>query len=244
MERALVEVRWAGTRFISDGKQARKTNDKTMAHTVFVLGRKPGSITEINNAISSAHCPNCGAPASGGDTGTCDFCGALLNDGTRGWILLATVSPADAGAMLRGPAAPPPVPGNGDASIPSSAGLLRWMVCLAIADGEISPDEMTMLRAGAQRNGVPEEKLDEMIAAARQNQLHAPEPANQQEGEQWIRVLAREALADGKITSEEFQLLRATGTKIGLVDYDINQIVKETRAQMLAEAKSALRNRG
>ena len=91
---------------------------------------------------------------------------------------------------------------------------------------------------------MPEEKLDEMIAAARQNQLHAPEPANQQEGEQWMRSSAREALADGESHQRRIPASPPTGTKIGLVDYDINQIVKETRRRCSPRRRAQLRNRG
>jgi hypothetical protein len=56
----------------------------------------------VAKGISSAHCPNCGAPESGGITGACEFCGTALNDGSNGWVLDNILSFADpeAQAML------------------------------------------------------------------------------------------------------------------------------------------------
>jgi hypothetical protein len=71
-------------------------------HTLFVLMRKATAKTEIAKGISSAHCPNCGAPESGGTSGACEFCGTALNDGSNGWVLdniLAMNDPA-ANALL------------------------------------------------------------------------------------------------------------------------------------------------
>src|SRR5204862_8155335 len=66
LDRAFVEVRWSGTRFAANGGKPKRTGEPTLARTAFVLARKAGSKTEISQTISSAHCPNCGAPDTGG----------------------------------------------------------------------------------------------------------------------------------------------------------------------------------
>ena len=56
--------------------------------------------SEVNLAISSAHCPGCGAPEKGGTSPACEHCGVTLNDGRHGWVLTAVRSPQEAHALL------------------------------------------------------------------------------------------------------------------------------------------------
>ncbi len=77
-ERVLVEIRWSG----------QGTRGAVIGRSLFVLGRSPGSQTDSGKSISSAHCPNCGAPDAGGTSNACEYCNTTLNDGKHGWILL------------------------------------------------------------------------------------------------------------------------------------------------------------
>jgi hypothetical protein len=77
-ERALIEIRWSG----------RRAGVPVVARTLFVLGRKAGSQTDAGKSISSAHCPNCGAPQSSDMSNACDYCHTTLNDGAHGWVLV------------------------------------------------------------------------------------------------------------------------------------------------------------
>ena len=103
LDRAVVDVYWTGRRFTTgnDGAPPRPGPESTV-HTLLVLGRRADAVTEVAKGISSAHCPQCGAPESGGVGGSCDFCGAVLNDGSHGWVLVDLL-PADspAAATLR-----------------------------------------------------------------------------------------------------------------------------------------------
>jgi hypothetical protein len=101
VDRALVEVRWSGTPMVAgpDGAPPRP-NGPTAAHRMlFVFIRDAEAKTEVAKGISSAHCPNCGAPESGGTSGACEFCGTALNDGSHGWVLDATLGLADGKAQ-------------------------------------------------------------------------------------------------------------------------------------------------
>jgi hypothetical protein len=101
-DRALVEVRWSGTRLIAgaDGAPPRPGGPVSAHHSLFVFTRKPDAKTEAAKGISSAHCPNCGAPESGGTSGACEFCGTALNDGSHGWVLDAMMGMADGRAQM------------------------------------------------------------------------------------------------------------------------------------------------
>ena len=89
MDRAVVDVTWTGTRFevAGDGRPAVPQGERT-TDTLLVLGRAAGATTDVAKGISSAHCPQCGAPDDGGAGGACPYCGAVLNDGSHGWVLV------------------------------------------------------------------------------------------------------------------------------------------------------------
>ncbi len=152
-DRALVEVRWAGTLFVIASKDAKpeKTARTTLTRTVLELSRRAGVKSDAGKAISSSHCPNCGAPESGKDdkmTGACEFCGAVLNDGTRTWVLSTIRAPDVAQAMLsasRDVGESNPMPAVQSQSPVSAVVLLAWMIKMALADGTIEPAEMEML---------------------------------------------------------------------------------------------------
>lgn len=87
-DRALVEIRWSGQWFTSDpSNPMRRTGREAWAATMFLLARQSTTRTDPARAISSAHCPSCGAPESTSASNACDFCGMVLNDGSVGWVL-------------------------------------------------------------------------------------------------------------------------------------------------------------
>jgi uncharacterized tellurite resistance protein B-like protein len=89
MERAVVEVRWAGRPYVAKpGAPPHANGESALARSLFVLGRKPGVKTDADAAVSSAHCPQCGAPVTTDIANACQFCNTILNDGARGWVLL------------------------------------------------------------------------------------------------------------------------------------------------------------
>jgi predicted lipid-binding transport protein (Tim44 family)/uncharacterized tellurite resistance protein B-like protein len=80
---------------IWSGIPAKKTREgriinlfeKQNIKEVFVLKRKHGVRTDTKTTLSSAHCPNCGAAVTDSLSNECDYCGSVLNDGTRDWVL-------------------------------------------------------------------------------------------------------------------------------------------------------------
>jgi predicted nucleic acid-binding Zn ribbon protein len=99
VERAVIAIHWSGTRMaVHNGRATRDPQPHTI-RSLFVLQRQAGSVTRIDTAISSAHCPTCGAPESGGASAACEFCGTILNDGTQGWILSAIIPESTPAAL-------------------------------------------------------------------------------------------------------------------------------------------------
>ena len=112
---------------------------------------------------------------------------------------------------------------------------------MTLADGQLDDSERAMLEGTASRYGVSIDRLEQLIDAARANALNLPPPADEDEAKAHLQGMARVALADGKISREEFTLLRSAGQKLGLSDYDVKHLLQRTKAEMYAEAKTELR---
>ena len=87
-DRALVEVRWAGRTFTAQpGKQPAPAGENALFRTLYVLHRRTGVKSDVASSVTSAHCPSCGAPEGDVTASACEFCGAVLNDGSHDWVL-------------------------------------------------------------------------------------------------------------------------------------------------------------
>ena len=87
-DHALVEVRWSGILYtLHPNTPPQRTPADNLFYSWYVLKRSPAALTDPEKTISSAHCPNCGAPLSNTASNACDYCNTLLTDGTHGWLL-------------------------------------------------------------------------------------------------------------------------------------------------------------
>jgi uncharacterized tellurite resistance protein B-like protein len=222
-----------------------------------VLARKAGAKSDTDKAISSAHCPTCGAPEGGGASGVCEFCGATLNDGTQSWALIDATSLNSPRALellsdmrRSAPAAAVTSSDNGDTNgdaddnAPQSpATTLAWMVKMSLADGHLDDSERELLESYATRYRIPNDRLDQLIGAAQANTLDIPLPADQNEARATLKSMAKAALADGKITKEEQSLLEAAGQHLGLSNQDVSLLLKRTRTELYQDAKQQLKDK-
>lgn len=262
-DRALLEIRWSGTRFTSDpaGKITRH-EQSSVSHLLMVLARKAGAKSDTDKSISSAHCPTCGAPEGGTASGVCDFCGATLNDASQSWALVDATSLNSPRALellsdmrRTAPAAVAVAVAssdngdtNGDADTndttpQSPATTLAWMVKMSLADGHLDDTERDLLESYATRYRIPNDRLDQLIGAAQSNTLDIPLPANETEARATLKSMAKAALADGKITREEQSLLEAAGQHLGLSDKDVSLLLKRTRSELYQDAKQQLKDK-
>ena len=245
-DRAMVEVRWSGTGFVVGGRNQAptRTSDTNLSRTVFELSRRAGVRSDVNQAISSAHCPGCGAPEKGGASNACEFCGMTLNDGRHGWVLTAVRTVPEARQIL---AEATPGEGetierlDGEAGSPTAAGVLAWMASVAVVDGHVDEKERQLLTRVADRRHVPAERVEALLSAASRNELDLAMPHDVQQSRQWLGAMASAALVDGNLSRDEYSLLRHTGARLGLSDYDVRMLVKRTRADAYDRAKLALR---
>jgi rubrerythrin len=85
---ALVEICWSGTLYtMRDVGAPTRTTQENLLYSWYLLKRDPAAVTNPATAISSAHCPNCGAPLSNDASNACPYCNTVLTDGTHGWLL-------------------------------------------------------------------------------------------------------------------------------------------------------------
>ncbi|MGE5608926.1 MAG: TIM44-like domain-containing protein, partial [Bacillota bacterium] len=244
MDRALVKIRWAGNRFVVDRNgQAQKTDRYLVTESLFVLGRKAGAQTQVDRVISSAHCPHCGGPETDTAADRCEFCGAVLNDGTHDWVLMDVLSMVSGEAQRLLEQAGENGQWKGQRQGMSASNRLALMVRASLADGEVGEAERRMLMAAGAKRGLAAEQLERMIDAAAQKSLDLPQPRDQEEARQWLGGMVAMALADGVINREEGEMLRQVARSYGFGEYDLRMLISRQRAELVAAAREELRRR-
>jgi hypothetical protein len=81
-----------------------------------------------------------------------------------------------------------------------------------------------------------------MLSAALAGEVKAVQPRDRDEALRWIYAMARIAVSDGAVAPAEMQLLRTAGARIGLVEYDLGQIIQRQRRDLFTAARDRLRN--
>lgn len=248
--RALIEVRWEGERFnIVPGNRRAATGQRSLFRTLFVLTRRRDSTSAGHSGLSSAHCPSCGAPESASASNACEYCGAVLNDGSRSWVLydamamnsseanpwLARVrKPREAAIALNNT-------GNPSGFASNSLGSLQWVVQAVTADREITDDERDVLADYADQCGVHAARLEGMIEASLAGRAAVARPNDAADARAWVIDAADIALADGKLTRDEYKVLARAGLHGGLSDYDVRSILKQRQSDRVRESRQQIR---
>ena len=87
LDKALMHIRWSARRGTMRKGKISLDKEPVQISTMMVLVRKNGTRTRIERTITSSHCPNCGAPESNNASHACEFCHAVLNDGSLEWTM-------------------------------------------------------------------------------------------------------------------------------------------------------------
>lgn len=258
-----VEIIWSGLPSMQKGDREIETSGIAINFKhIFVLGRQHGATTRLETTLASAHCPSCGAPESSGTANECVYCGSVMNDGKKEWVLEAVADRNDKvirEALARVgnnkvKAAPYTAPGQAQESISvavagagvSGVELIRWTIAMMLADGKIDEKEMEMIKGLAAKRGINETRLQALIAEL-QNIAdpigHVNETSQLEADAELIRHLARVALADGEVSGEELAMLNNVGKKIAMAPIDVDMLIKRERRNLFQEAKEAIRNK-
>jgi Tim44-like domain len=260
LTRAVVEIRWSGRRYqIAPNGSAKPMEQAHLSQHLMVLGRKAGIKTDPAANISAAHCPNCGAPMADDASDACSFCGTVLNDGSRGWVLIdMQPESGDAAQQLlvqlnstvRAAPSMNEVAAAGAKNLgftpglPDPASLLAWMVKEVAEDGPIDDTERRMLHNVAAKRGISDQQIQVLLDAASHGQLHAPEPSTPAQVEQWMGAMVSAALIDnGELSKPEKRLIYAVGFNHGLSLYDADLLVKREKQLLYNTAVGALRQK-
>jgi len=239
MDRIDVLVKWSGINAMRNRNGGvRVTGRKMIRPQVYTLVRKHGVKTGVDQSFRSSHCPGCGAPYAGGGSGTCEYCGRPLNDGSQDWVLECvqrfTASRITAGA----------VDGIERAALVPPELILSSMVKAMYADGEVDGKEMSTLSSFAARRHITDEQLGEIIETVKSGQDTLPAPGNQNEAREILAAMSRIVLADGRLSGDEKNLLQAFGESQGLVWADVKLIIAQQKALLYREAKTSIKEMG
>lgn len=230
-----VLIRWSGrnARRNPDGR-IRNAGDRTIRPVVYHLVRNSGVATQKVRSFLSSHCQACGAPYTGGESGNCDYCGRILNDGGQDWVLASTgrfeasrMNPQAVNAFARASLVPPDL-------------LLGAMAGVMFADGVLDPSEEKLLASFAASRGIPAGSVTEITASVRAGERTLPTPSTPAETRELLGAMSRMVLADGRMSSEEVEMLTGFGEASGMTRADVMQIIGRQREQLFKEARKIL----
>lgn len=122
---------------------------------------------------------------------------------------------------------------------PSDA--LAILVAGMAMDGRIEPREVQFAKQYAQKNAIPDKRIDTLVASARAGTLEVPRPVTARQATDYMRGLIDMSLADGLLSGRERQTLLAFGERMNLAKSDVERMVNAERARLYREAKDALK---
>lgn len=236
---------------------------------IFVLRRKHGVRSDSKTTLVSGHCPFCGAPESDSLANSCEYCGNVMNDGAKDWTLEVVVDQFDANVtkalMVVKEADNAYRTGKANAAAAVSGGIrrnysasdysssmnsvpaltmIKWMVAMMLADGQIDSNEISMIYDVGVRRGMSREKIDSIITEIRtQNSpvdyviMSTDLPAD----DELMRAIIRVAYADGKIAKSEIEMLRYVAKKMGMSEDNLKRLLTEERVALFRMAKAVIK---
>ncbi len=242
----LVEIIWSGEKVRLEAGKKGQESQKAIYRELYILKRKAGVKSVETNQVGSAHCPGCGAPESAGENGACRYCGTLLNDGSRNWVLSAVVSWASQEAQEYLTQLSTVSRDTDDSEVDDDEGpvvgedfnvsaysLMAWLVNIVVSDGRIDDREKLLLRKAAKARNISADLLAHMVDSALAGNLFTPMPQSDKEARLWMRSMVRMALSDGKITSDEMKLLNKVSERLEFGSDELREIIKEEKAALL-----------
>ncbi|MHB2025575.1 MAG: TIM44-like domain-containing protein [Elusimicrobiota bacterium] len=239
MDKIHVLIKWAGDFYLGSGAKA-VMKDKVFRQHVFILERKNGAVTQSKAGLSSARCPDCGAPVSRRDAVACEYCGAPFNDGRRQWVV-SQILPV---ALWTPPAAvlrqAPETIGEDWVKGLSAAEVLTLAAVVVSANGRRSPRTDQMMSALGRRCGVPQDKIPSLLDAAAGGHVQMPVPKTPAEAQACLRGISRIILANGPISRAEAKLLNEFGRRCGFSYADVRRIFRGERVSLYRQSKAAL----
>ncbi|MCX7943819.1 MAG: TIM44-like domain-containing protein [Deltaproteobacteria bacterium] len=214
-------------------KEVRNVTDKSIRTQTYTLVRKSNVTTKVAYNFKILPCPICGAPISSNVEDKCDYCGNIINDGSRDWVLYSVdiYRPYAYNTQFTG------ITKN----IDTNKIIIAAMISAMLSDKMIDEREKEMIYTAAQNRGISKSAVDQMIESAKRGELIAI-PTNTEEAREIISSMARISLVDGKLSNNEYKLLLNVGEKYNYKKADINGIINNQRRLLFNEAKEFIKN--
>ena len=100
--------------------------------------------------------------------------------------------------------------------------LFKLLVCVAAADGELSPEEGAMLATYAQKLGISNKAASKLIEECSNNPSFAI-PNSEDKKKKQLNALIEMAKADGKVDDDELKFIKQVAQKYGFSESYVDQ---------------------
>ncbi|MBF0409967.1 MAG: TIM44-like domain-containing protein [Candidatus Riflebacteria bacterium] len=254
-EKIYVLIVWSGipVTITPQGRQPQIHRFCKPRRDVFVLTRKAGSKTNLNNTLSSAHCMNCGGQLISYYSVKCRYCNSILNDGDE-WILdkvlneqsseYTTLMNKSIQIQMQN-AAKMKQSEDSLVNIKSGRDIVTISAQMMLADGKMEEKEVGALKKLSQAYAMSDSALNGIIESVKNGELIIPKPVTPKEALKLLDSATAMAMADGKISEEEMHFLEKLAKDLGYykpdIEMSISRINAIIRAEELARKKIAQR---
>lgn len=251
-----VEILWNGLPKSSKDKNPTVVskikslfNKKINKSSVFVLKRKRGVMTDTKTGLCAAPCPNCGAMESNSNSNECEYCGAVMNDGNRDWVLEDIVDGSDLRVnswiskvkmslnkpiKFNGYTKPVYKTNKNTANAPESpltppdntsnnAGIRTPEANINRKPSAVNPNNILATAAGVIA-GAKMAQQNQSVMANVANPINNPAINN-------IKWVIAMMMVDGKIDKEEFKIGCEYAVQLGLSNQEISNLMKAMTSQ-------------
>ncbi len=247
-QRLYVLIVWSGlpVTITPQGRQPQLHRFIKPRRDVLVLVRQNGIKTNIDNALSSAHCSKCGGPLTSNFAINCSYCNTILNDGSE-WILEKIINEKSQEfceimhqkqLLQKKVVAEIVKEKESTKAVRSGRELISMSAQMLLADGHIDASEMETLKKFAARYEMPEESLAGIVEAVKQGELFIPQPEDRKEAWALLEAAVCMALADGEIAPQEEEYLNTLTKKLGYTNIELKMAIKKEMTRKREEAKT------
>lgn len=108
---------------------------------------------------------------------------------------------------------------------------------MMLADGRIDPVERALLSKFATARNISEPRLELIIKSVADGTMKPEIPDDRTLGTAYLNAMATMCLADGKISSQELELLHSVGSKMGFDETEINSLIERLRQNLLEKLR-------
>ncbi|MDD3002153.1 MAG: TIM44-like domain-containing protein [Candidatus Riflebacteria bacterium] len=242
--RLYVQVVWSGIPYFTDikGKILPGSRVNKCMREIYLISRPIGERTNLDNTLSSLHCPKCGGQLARGIVGACGYCGFDLSD-AKSWRLEKIIASGDeeyravtekqANKIVKQFSEYYVKNENMHKekvkveTMTSGKELVSGMAKVLYADGVADEAELQLLRKTADSYLLPETVLNEIIEAAKEGLLEVPISDNKPLAIAIFQGMAEMAFADGVYTAEEEAVLQDLAEKLNYDKYTFKMLIKK-----------------